>query len=59
MGSSDNLQKEILHQRNCNSNNNIKQMNKMKYKNDKWMSIVLWFAYAYFLFQIIMGLWHI
>jgi len=46
-------------QRNCNSNNNIKQMNKMKNKNDKWMSIALWFASAYLLFQIIMGLWHI
>ena len=39
-----------------NSNNNIK---KVKNKNDKWMSIVLWFASAYLLFQIIMGLWHI
>lgn len=46
-------------QRNCNSNNNIKQMNKMKNKNDKWMSIVLCLASAYFLFQIIMGLWTI
>lgn len=42
-----------------NSDNNIKKQDKMKNKNDKWMSIVLWFASAYFLFQIIMGLWHI
>jgi len=42
MGSSNNLQ--------------IKKQDKMKNKNDKWMSIVLWFASAYFLFQIIMAL---